>query len=236
MQSPMPEIVILMGFMGVGQSSYRARTGPTSFSGAFERNARSVARPRPLPTGVSPEGDECHSRASRARCHRRVTLEGSTPRTFRGGMRMADGKRVGSAGAVPAEVCDMHLRPRSRLRAPSLVTFLFSALSMDCANGAIDTGGASLSGDSATVDSGSAPHDSAPVSHDAAHDSLGGVDDATIVSATFPDHLACDATNVTTVVVKNTGTTTWTKAAGYKLGGIGDSDPLHPGEARIWLG
>ena len=130
----------------------------------------------------------------------------------------------------------MHLRPRSRLRAPSLVTFLFSALSMDCANGAIDTGGASLSGDSATVDSGSAPHDSAPVSHDAAHDSLGGVDDATIVSATFPDHLACDGTNVTTVVVKNTGTTTWTKAAGYKLGGVGDSDPLHPGEARIWLG
>ena len=28
------------------------------------------------------------------------------------------------------------------------------------------------------------------------------------------------------ITVQNTGTTTWTEAAGYKLGGVGDSDPF----------
>ena len=34
------------------------------------------------------------------------------------------------------------------------------------------------------------------------------------------------------VTMKNTGTTTWTKAEGYSLGAVGDSDPFAPGQDR----
>lgn len=61
------------------------------------------------------------------------------------------------------------------------------------------------------------------------------VDDATIVSATFPDALDCDDAIDAIVTVRNTGTTTWTSADGYKLGAVGDSDPLQTGDGRIYL-
>ncbi len=60
-------------------------------------------------------------------------------------------------------------------------------------------------------------------------------DDAVIVSAPFPAELACGEETSVDVVVRNTGAATWTRGDGYKLGGVDDSDPLHPGEARVWL-
>jgi hypothetical protein len=74
--------------------------------------------------------------------------------------------------------------------------------------GAAGTGGTSGAG--AQPDSGVAP----------------GEDDAAIVSFQFPQLVACKAAAAAQVVVKNVGTSTWTPAGGYKLGAVGDSDPL----------
>mgnify|MGYP000868151161 CR=1 FL=1 len=60
-----------------------------------------------------------------------------------------------------------------------------------------------------------------------------GVDDATIESVTFPGTLGCTAHTSATVVVRNTGTTTWTTAAGYALGTVDDSDPLYTSDTRV---
>ena len=68
-----------------------------------------------------------------------------------------------------------------------------------------------------------------------AGDAIARGDDAAVVSVTFPDALSCGATTMATVVVRNTGTTTWSRADGYKLGAVGDADPLHPGEPRVWI-
>jgi hypothetical protein len=60
-------------------------------------------------------------------------------------------------------------------------------------------------------------------------------DDAVLVSASFPSALDCGAEGTGTVVMRNVGTATWTRSEGFKLGAVDDSDPLHPGDARIWL-
>ncbi len=70
---------------------------------------------------------------------------------------------------------------------------------------------------------------------DAARDAAAAEDDAEVVSVTFPERLACGRAATATVVVRNTGSATWTRAGGYKLGAVGDHDPLHPGDARVWL-
>ncbi|MEM7585052.1 MAG: NBR1-Ig-like domain-containing protein [Acidobacteriota bacterium] len=51
-------------------------------------------------------------------------------------------------------------------------------------------------------------------------------DAAQIVSHTLPAAMACSETRPVEVRVRNTGTTTWTSAAGYRLGAVGGSDPL----------
>lgn len=61
------------------------------------------------------------------------------------------------------------------------------------------------------------------------------VDDAAITEVAFPRWMGCTASVEAIVSVRNTGTSTWTDAAGYALGGVDDSDPLHPGEARVRL-
>ncbi len=61
------------------------------------------------------------------------------------------------------------------------------------------------------------------------------VDDAVVVSVTWPDRLACGTSGAATIIVRNTGSSTWTRAGGYKLAAGDDSDPLHPGDARIVL-
>lgn len=54
------------------------------------------------------------------------------------------------------------------------------------------------------------------------------VDDAEVVSVTFPSELSCGESVTAQLTIRNSGTTTWTKAAGYYLGAVGDADPLSP--------
>ena len=54
-----------------------------------------------------------------------------------------------------------------------------------------------------------------------------GVDDAAIESVTFPGTLGCTARTSATVVVRNTGTTTWTTGAGYALGTVDEIGRAH---------
>lgn len=61
-------------------------------------------------------------------------------------------------------------------------------------------------------------------------------DDAVIVSATFPATLYCGGAGMAAIRVRNTGSATWTAATGYKLGAVGDSDPLYTADIRIQLG
>ena len=51
----------------------------------------------------------------------------------------------------------------------------------------------------------------------------------------LPTELDCGATFQASVEVLNAGSATWTRADGYKLGGVDDEDPLDDGDARIWL-
>lgn len=51
-------------------------------------------------------------------------------------------------------------------------------------------------------------------------------DDAAIDAFDFPTQLAVGQGAVATVTVKNVGTSTWTRALGYRLGAVGDADPL----------
>lgn len=59
------------------------------------------------------------------------------------------------------------------------------------------------------------------------------VDEATVVSSTLPTSLPCAQLVTVRVSVRNTGTTTWTAAEGYKLGAVGDSDPFGPGRITL---
>ena len=59
-------------------------------------------------------------------------------------------------------------------------------------------------------------------------------DCASLVSATFPDALACGATAEATVVMRNDGNATWTRDR-HRLGGVDDTDPFHHPDARIYL-
>ncbi len=54
----------------------------------------------------------------------------------------------------------------------------------------------------------------------------GPSDHAQYISDTIPGNMTPGQTIQVDVTFKNNGTTTWTKAAGYKLGAVGDSDPF----------
>ncbi|HEX7604366.1 MAG TPA: hypothetical protein VF316_22260 [Polyangiaceae bacterium] len=71
---------------------------------------------------------------------------------------------------------------------------------------------------------------------DAGKEASRPLDDAVIVNATFPATLDCGGTGTAKVTVRNTGASTWTLAAGYGLGAVGDSDPLYTADNRIRLG
>ena len=62
----------------------------------------------------------------------------------------------------------------------------------------------------------------------------GEEDCAVIVGAEFPTTLPCNSEAVATVVMRNDGTATWTRAS-HRLGGIDDTDPFHAPDARIYL-
>ena len=60
-----------------------------------------------------------------------------------------------------------------------------------------------------------------------------GVDEAAITATMFPMALGCSARATATVTVRNTGTSTWTAAAGYALGAVDDSDPFFTADTRV---
>ena len=51
-------------------------------------------------------------------------------------------------------------------------------------------------------------------------------DDAEIVAVELPGRLDCAATTSGKITVRNRGAATWSRAAGYALGAVGDSDPF----------
>jgi hypothetical protein len=66
--------------------------------------------------------------------------------------------------------------------------------------------------------------------------SSGGVaDDAVVVAADLPAEIGCRGSAAARVRVRNTGTATWTRSEGYKLGAVDDADPLYVGDTRVWL-
>lgn len=61
------------------------------------------------------------------------------------------------------------------------------------------------------------------------------VDDAQIVAVDLPATLSCATTYRATVTVRNSGSATWSRPAGYKLGAVDDSDPFYGPDTRVWL-
>jgi hypothetical protein len=91
-----------------------------------------------------------------------------------------------------------------------------------------NTPGEHDAGVDATSDAGSEPPD-------AGSQAVPEVDDAALAAFEVPGSLPCDATSVAKVTVMNAGTSTWTREGGYKLGAVGDTDPLSTLGPRIEL-
>jgi len=60
-------------------------------------------------------------------------------------------------------------------------------------------------------------------------------DAAEMVWVDLPSELTCGAGYSATIEVRNTGIGAWTRDGGYKLGAVGDEDPLHASDTRVWL-
>jgi hypothetical protein len=82
------------------------------------------------------------------------------------------------------------------------------------------------------ADAGPLPPDAAALAPDSGQPAT---DDAVIVQEDLPASLGCAGTYDGIVVVQNTGTSTWTRADGYKLGAVGDADPFYGPDTRVWL-
>ncbi|MBL8918254.1 MAG: hypothetical protein JNJ54_05300 [Myxococcaceae bacterium] len=59
--------------------------------------------------------------------------------------------------------------------------------------------------------------------------------DAVIVDSRFPATLEPGERAAVSVTVRNTGSTTWTAGADFKLGAVGDEDPLYRSDVRVFL-
>lgn len=72
-------------------------------------------------------------------------------------------------------------------------------------------------------------------------DGLGGADavtpedDALVEGASFPSTLPCGAASSASVTVRNTGASSWSRSAGYRLGAVDDGDPLYTLDVRVDL-
>ena len=58
---------------------------------------------------------------------------------------------------------------------------------------------------------------------------------ATVLTHTLPQEMSCGEEVVVSVVVRNTGQSTWTREGGFKLGMVDDSDPFYGPDTRVWL-
>jgi len=60
------------------------------------------------------------------------------------------------------------------------------------------------------------------------------IDAAQAVSNNLPSSMIAGSTYNASITMRNTGTSTWTRAAGYKLGAVGDEDKFRQ-DTRVWL-
>jgi len=60
-------------------------------------------------------------------------------------------------------------------------------------------------------------------------------DSASLVSALLPTSLSCEEVGAARVTLRNTGTTTWSREDGYKLGMVDDEDPFYSADTRVWM-
>ena len=60
-------------------------------------------------------------------------------------------------------------------------------------------------------------------------------DSAEVVSWNPPTRLECGESGQAELVMRNTGTATWTRDGAYKLGAVADSDPFIGNDPRVWL-
>jgi hypothetical protein len=82
-----------------------------------------------------------------------------------------------------------------------------------------------------------APDDEPDAPDDEPEDSGSGAvaqDAAELVSVDLPTELTCATTYSASIEMRNTGLATWTRAGGYKLGTVDDSDPFY-NDTRVWL-
>ena len=68
----------------------------------------------------------------------------------------------------------------------------------------------------------------------ALHDAPIATDDAVVVTVALPSALACGASFDAAITLQNTGSATWRRDDGYKLGAVDDSDPFFD-VTRVWL-
>ena len=86
------------------------------------------------------------------------------------------------------------------------------------------------------VASDEVPVDESSETGEGSMDDADPADAAALIDLSFPSELACGATATALVTLENTGQATWTRADGYKLGAIGDEDPLlDTSDVRVWL-
>jgi hypothetical protein len=61
-------------------------------------------------------------------------------------------------------------------------------------------------------------------------------DAAQLVSIDFPSEIGCSQEASGTVTMRNTGNHVWTRTGGFKLGAVGDEDPIYDSsDTRVWL-
>lgn len=98
----------------------------------------------------------------------------------------------------------------------------FATIALACSNTSSSTGGSGDSTESAATQS------TAPSTTGDSADGTDGVpqDDAEVIDVMLPVALDCGESVEAYVVVRNTGTSTWTAEAGYALGAVDDGDPL----------
>lgn len=73
-----------------------------------------------------------------------------------------------------------------------------------------------------------------PAESDATQGSLSSLD-AVITDARFPTTLEPGQRAAVSVTVRNTGSTAWSAREGFKLGAVGDEDPLYRSDVRVFL-
>jgi len=100
-------------------------------------------------------------------------------------------------------------------------------------------GGGSLGGDRPPGDSDAPAVDSGDDGGDGGDGGGGGdsaapQDAAAIEAADFPSALTCGEARAASLTLRNSGDTTWSRDAGYKLGAVDDSDPFFDG-TRVYL-